>query len=136
MGTLPRTERLRNRDDIGRLFSEGGSGVSGGILVKALPLPEGGGQVVIVAGKKLGNAVVRNRLKRRLRAAYRQEKDTLAEGWMLALVARRGLLEAKWQDVTRDLQQAVKRAITQTATRTSLSTGDDPTGRQRQQRRR
>lgn len=114
MEDLPRAERLRGRDSISRLFAEGNTGASGGILVRALPGDAGIRRMAAVAGKKLGNAVARNRMKRRLRAAYRQEKESLPEGWEFALVARRGLLESEWRDVIQDLRKAVARAVRDT----------------------
>lgn len=113
MEDLPKAERLRGRDAIGRLFEEGSAGACGGVLVRALrsPEPDGPSRIVAVAGKKLGNAVKRNRMKRRLRAAFRTQKDALPKGWDLALVARRGLVEAEWQKVMNDLRKAVERAV-------------------------
>lgn len=109
---LPRAERLRGRDVIGRLFDEGASGASGGILVRALRGGDGPSRIAAVAGKRLGNAVKRNRMKRRLRAAFRLEKETLPKGWDFALIARRGLLEAEWPNVLKDLRKAVQKAVT------------------------
>lgn len=112
MQDFPKARRLCSRDSITQLFQEGAKGSAGKILVRALPAPDGAaGRVAAVAGKKLGCAVVRNRMRRRLRAAYRTGKEKLPEGWDMALVARPGLLEAAWQDVKRDMELAAARAV-------------------------
>lgn len=111
MNTLPRHERLRGRDCVGRLFREGARGAAGKVAARALPNASGDTRVAAVAGKTLGNAVERNRMRRLLRAAYRMRKDNLPRGWDIALVARPGLLEATWRDVTRDVGLAIERAL-------------------------
>lgn len=93
------------------LFAQGRTGASGGILARALANADGRTRMAAIAGKKLGNAVLRNRMKRRIRAAYRLQKESLPKGWDFAFVARRGLLEAEWLDVMRDLRTAAARAI-------------------------
>ncbi len=110
---LPKKSRLRGRDRIGELFADGSGGVSGAVLAKALPNSEADGQtrIVAVAGKKMGCAVKRNRMRRRLRAAFRTHREQLPEGWDYALVARKGLLEAAWPDLVRDMEMAVRKAV-------------------------
>ena len=46
-------------------------------------------RVGFAAGKKLGGAVVRNRLKRLIREAYRLNQDKLVQGVDLIVVARK-----------------------------------------------
>ncbi|TDB38092.1 MAG: ribonuclease P protein component [Actinobacteria bacterium] len=98
--------------DIDRLFKEGRRGTSRLVLVLGLPTPEArdlpGGRVLFVAGKKLGNAVLRNRCKRVLRAAYRRVGGPWP-GLDVALVARPGLATAPPQRVDQDLRDALAR---------------------------
>lgn len=112
MENLTRTERLRGREIMGSLFDGGSRGMAGRVLVRALPNHAGFTRIAAVAGKKLGGAPERNRMRRRLRAAFRTQKGRLPEGWDFALVARAGLLEVKWRDLTRDVALAMERAIT------------------------
>ena len=112
MQTLPKKERLCGRRRIGELFDTGAKGATRRVLARALPGETAEGRVAVVAGKKLGNAVKRNRLRRRLRAAYRMQKEAFPPGWDIVLVARAGLLEAKWLDVTKEVELAVGRALT------------------------
>lgn len=111
MQTLPREHRLRGRDRIGALFREGARGTSGCVTARALPNDLPHSRLAAVAGKKIGCAAERNRMRRRLRAAYRLSRESLPPGWDLALLARPGLLEATWRDLCRDLETAVNKAV-------------------------
>lgn len=77
-------------------------------------LPRAGGErscrLGITATRKLGGAVVRTRCKRRLREVYRRHPETL-DGVALDLVvnARRGCLDASWEDLRLDYIACVKR---------------------------
>ncbi len=116
MPTLPKHERLRGNGAVGRLFERGARGAAKTVLALALPaLRDGGGgtRVAFIAGKKLGCAVLRNRMRRRLRAAYRVQKDALKlpAGCDLALMAKKSVLEARWRDVMNDVRLATERAL-------------------------
>jgi ribonuclease P protein component len=111
MENLPRAERLRGRKRIGRLFEAGSRGAAGKAVARAVANAEGANRLAAIAGKGLGTAVRRNRMRRRIRAAYRQTKDKLPQGWDVAIIARPGLLEAAWGDAKRDVILAAERAI-------------------------
>lgn len=53
-------------------------------------------RVGITTGKKLGNAVVRNRARRRLREVYRLHEDQFQRGWDIVVVARHHCLRASF----------------------------------------
>ncbi len=71
--TLPRAKILRGKSHFDRLFREGNRLTASSVDLRYTALPDAtaGCLVAFVAGKKLGNAVVRNRCKRRMREAYR-----------------------------------------------------------------
>ena len=72
--------------------------------------PDAGLRLGVVASKKVGNAVHRNRAKRRLREAYRRQRDQFSGPYDVVLVARRGLPRAPWDEVARELFILAKRA--------------------------
>jgi ribonuclease P protein component len=67
-------------------------------------------RVAIAAGKRLGNAVVRNRIKRRLREAIRQVYPRLALGYDLIVIARAPILEAEFAQIVTALDEVLRRA--------------------------
>ncbi|MEX1280920.1 MAG: ribonuclease P protein component [Acidimicrobiia bacterium] len=59
---------LRRRADFERLFATGHRVRRGGITVLCAPSSDGETRVAVIASRKVGSAVRRNRAKRRLRA--------------------------------------------------------------------
>ena len=55
----------------------------------------------ITVGKKLGNAVERNRAKRIIRAAYRLSEKEIPLGYNIVIVAREGIAFKKSSDLER-----------------------------------
>lgn len=73
--------------------------------------PAGGVRVGYTASKKVGNAVARNRAKRRLRAAAAELLPRLGrDGWDYVLVGRAGATaERPWPMLLDDLETALAR---------------------------
>ena len=57
-------------------------------------------RVGVTVSKKLGKAVVRNRVRRRLREIYRLNEDTFLPGWDIVVVARTRAVGASFQKLT------------------------------------
>ena len=72
-------------------------------------------RIGITAGKKLGHAVVRNRVRRRLREIYRLNEDKFTPGWDIVVVARSRCIDADFRKLTRAyLSLAEKAGVLQT----------------------
>lgn len=56
-------------------------------------------RVGITVGKKLGHAVVRNRVRRRMREVYRLNEFRLTSGWDIVLVMRSRAIDAKFSEL-------------------------------------
>lgn len=56
-------------------------------------------RVGITVSKKLGHAVVRNRVRRRLREVYRLHEALFQPGWDIVVVARSRCISASFQDI-------------------------------------
>lgn len=63
-----------------------------------------------VTGKKVGKAVVRNRVKRWMREAMRQRLPNLVPGWDIILIARREAADAHFQDIVAAIDTLIQRA--------------------------
>jgi len=77
----------------------------GGLLVLSAPGTPGPPQVGFVAGKALGNAVRRNRAKRRLRAAL--EQVAVAPGTAHVVIAGAGVLSAEFDRLVEWLEMTM-----------------------------
>jgi len=106
-------QRLKTRADFLRA-ARGIRRVEGAVTLETCKNPDQAGQSVRVgftASKKIGNAVARNRAKRRLRAAADQLLPLLGrEGHDYVLVARASTGERPFQALLSDITQALSAA--------------------------
>ena len=58
-------------------------------------------RVGITVSKKLGHAVIRNRVRRRLREVYRLNEELFQPGWDIVVVARSRCIDADFQSITK-----------------------------------
>lgn len=70
----------------------------------------GSGEFALVAGRKIGGAVQRNRARRVLRAAIREVAPRGVEGHDVVLVAREGIRDARTQDLITEMTELLQRA--------------------------
>ena len=57
-------------------------------------------RVGVTVSKKLGGAVVRNRVRRRVREVYRLNESRFAPGWDIVVVARSRCIKGDFQKIT------------------------------------
>lgn len=67
-------------------------------------------RVGLTVSKSRGNAVVRNRTRRRLREALRPVYPLVKDGFLIVLVARQAAVEAPFADISADLRHVLQRA--------------------------
>lgn len=68
----------------------------------------GSGQVAVVAARRVGGAVERNRARRVLRAAWREIAPQVGDD-DIVLVARQGIRGAKTQDLVAEMTELLHR---------------------------
>ena len=64
----------------------------------------------VVASRKVGNAVMRARAKRRMREAFRRHRKQFHGNSDVVLVARRALVKASWKDLLDELLMLARKA--------------------------
>ena len=70
----------------------------------------GTGSVAFVAGRRIGGAVLRNRARRILRAAWREVEDKVEDGYDVVVVARATIVGARTQDLVAEVEELLSRA--------------------------
>ena len=89
--------------------SKGGKALARGLVIQAVARDSDDWRVGLTASKKIGNAVTRNRARRRMRALARDRLSPLARnGIDYVLIARHDTVTANWQDLAKGLQKAIR----------------------------
>jgi len=103
-------QRLRSAAEIERVRREGRSYAHPLVVLIVAPTETDGtpSRVAVVAGRRIGGAVIRNRAKRLLREATRRE--ALRSGWDLMFVARAAIVGARLDQVQGAVRQVLQRA--------------------------
>lgn len=82
--------------------------VSAGFILQATPTEHDAWRLGLTASKKTGNAVRRNRARRRLRALARTELAQRAKGGTdYVIIARHNTADRPWADLVHDLDKAL-----------------------------
>lgn len=119
MGVLP---RLKRRREFLLVAAQGRKWVAPGLILQANPqsaaaAPMGSTdsaapalRVGFTVSRKVGNAVVRNRVRRRLRAAAELVMPGLArQDWDYVVIGRRQSLKRSFPALVQDLEQALRK---------------------------
>ena len=95
---MQRTYSLKKNAQFKYVYRRGTSGGSHEMVM--LYARAGTLKVGFSVGKKLGCAVVRNRVRRRLREVYRLYEDRFLPGWDIVVVARSRCVDAAFCELT------------------------------------
>ncbi|MFI4876215.1 MAG: ribonuclease P protein component [Blastopirellula sp. JB062] len=107
--TFGKEKRLLRKSQFDRAFA-GKCSAADGILIVYVAANEGlGKRIGLVVSKKVGNAVRRNRWKRRLREAFRIQQARLPEDCDLIVIPR-AAVEPPFERLCRSLADTARRA--------------------------
>ena len=89
---LPKTVRLLKPQEFSRVYDRRWSAAAGPLVLYAAPneVPGAPARLGLSVSRRIGNAVVRNRWKRRLREAFRAVRRSLPPGTDFVIVVRSG----------------------------------------------
>ena len=108
---FPRSRRLKQEGEFARARAQGRRLICGCLIANVLPRPGlPTARLGVVTGKKVGNAVARNRARRLMRESFRLHQHELAGPVDLVLVARPSIAGKKLAEVERDFLRVLRQA--------------------------
>lgn len=108
--TLPKLSRLCQNNSFQAVYRSGKSYANKYLVLYVLPNRSVTRRVGFAAGKRLGPAVVRNRLKRLMRETYRHNQEKIITNIDLVLVARQPLMQANIEQITKAFMELCSKA--------------------------
>ena len=94
---MQRRQRLTGSKRFSQIHVEGSSAANRLLVIRYLANGTDCSRFGFLVSKRIGNAAVRNKVKRRLREAVRQ--NPVKEGWDALFIVRRGAGSAKYQEL-------------------------------------
>ena len=107
-GDFVKSQTLKENKDFRRLYYRGSSKASDCLVTYAMKSRRKGCRYGITTSKKIGNAVLRNRSRRVIRAAYAALEDSISGNWDFVFVARSKTGKVKMQVVLAQMKKQMK----------------------------
>lgn len=108
-GQMQYTVSLKLNHVFRRLYRKGTRSATPCLALYSRPNGRQENRLGLTTGAKLGHAVVRNKLRRRLRAIYRIHEAELKPGFDLVVVCRSASVSASYQRLERDFLKLARR---------------------------
>jgi ribonuclease P protein component len=107
---FPKRVRLLRSQDFRRIYDQGIRHSSSLFAAFCLREETGDGpRVGFTVPRKVGKAVVRNRIRRRLREAVRLHLERLSPQWSIVINPRRKVLEAPFAEIRGEVERLFRR---------------------------
>lgn len=105
---MRKDQRLRSSRRFSEIRTEGRVWVNNLLVLRTLANNEAVTRFGFIATRRIGNAVVRNRLRRRLKEILRIAP--VKPGWDLVLIVRKSSVEAGFDDLKRAVYNLLRRS--------------------------
>ena len=102
---FPRRERLTRRSEFLRAYQEGARWTSGPFVCYIVRQAGQGRKLGCAVSRKVGRAVVRNRIKRYIREVYRRHRSRLIDDIHLVVVARATSTDMNYDECAAAMQR-------------------------------
>ena len=96
---------LRAREDFARISAKGRSRSDRLMVARFVPNGRDHDRFGISTGRRLGGAVQRNRVRRRLREILRRSANDSGRGWDILIVARPSAVDASYDELRASLER-------------------------------
>lgn len=106
---LSRRNRLRKREDFLEAYAVGEKIQGFHLVFYVLPNNLPCHQLGLTVSRKIGSAVVRNRVKRKLREIFRTNSEVIVEKCNIVMNAKRSAAKASYAELEDDFLRAAKR---------------------------
>ena len=103
------TRSMKENHLFRRLYAKGKSAVSPCLAVYVKKNHLGTTRLGLTVGTKVGKAVRRNKVRRRIREAYRIHEERIASGWDIVVVARVKAAFTPYSELERELLRLLDR---------------------------
>ncbi len=106
---MKRETTLKENYEFRRVYNKGKNGVSPFLVVYARPNRSERNRLGVTVSTKLGKAVVRNRVRRRLREIYRLAQPKMKQGYDVVIVARTRAVTAMYPELERAFRKSCEK---------------------------
>jgi ribonuclease P protein component len=107
---MKRVYRLKSKISFQTVYTKGRSAANRAAVLYVLQQKPTETLVGFAAGKKLGKAVVRNRVKRRIKEAVRLLWPRIKPGFLMVVIARQAALEMDFAELQTKLEELFGRS--------------------------
>lgn len=106
-----RTQGLKKDSDFRKVYKHGKSFASRYLVMYILNNKSENSRIGISVSKKVGKAIIRNRVRRRIKEAYRLNIDENVKiGYDIVFIARVAIKDAEYKDIEKSMKHLVKKA--------------------------
>ncbi|MDD4275377.1 MAG: ribonuclease P protein component [Clostridia bacterium] len=107
---LNKCYRLTMRNQFSYVYKKGESYPAKSLILIYVKSKYNGLKVGFSVSKKIGNSVVRNKIKRRLREAFRAKLKNIQSGYNYIIIARPSIVDSSYDELVKTIEYVFKKS--------------------------
>lgn len=107
---MKKAYRIKKNKEFQNVFKNGKSFANRQLVLYYLKKDQPHFRIGLSVSKRIGNAVMRNKVKRYLRQAFHELEDDLHQDYDFVVIARKPVNKMEYHDVKKSLQHVCKRS--------------------------